>query len=135
MKNQIRNLFIGAGLAGLLSATTLIAETRIETVEVPFDFHAGQNVLPRGQYVVRVLADQSAIQFRDNTTNQTVYFASPSRGQDKGKTGLMFRCYREQCFLSEILFNGAPSFVLGKSNVENKLQIPGILAYLPMQRH
>jgi len=135
VKNQIRNLFIGAGMAALLSVSTLIAETRIETVEVPFDFYAGHNVLPHGQYVVRVLADQSAIQFRDNATNKTVYFASPTRGQDKGKTGLMFRCYGEQCFLSEILFNGSPSFVLGKGKAENKIQAPGIMAYLPMQHH
>ena len=135
MKNQIRNLFIGAGVAALLLASTLNAEAKIETVEVPFEFHAGRTVLPRGQYVVRVLADQSAIQFRDNATSKVIYSTVPSRGRDNGKTGLTFRCYGEQCFLSEILFAGSPSFVLGKSNLENKILIPGTMAYVPIQQH
>jgi len=137
MKKQIRNFVLSAGFAALFSATVLTAQTKLEVAEVPFEFHVGQTTLSAGNYTVSHMANQSVIQLRNEETHKTVSIAPIARGNDKGRANLSFRCYGEQCFLSEVAVAGSPSYMLKKTSLENETANNGkqaTVAYIPVGR-
>lgn len=120
MKKQVRNFVLSAGFAALFSASILTAQTKLETAEISFDFHVGNNSLPAGNYVVNNLGNKAVIQLWNKDTHESAAIVPASRSTDKGRAVLGFRCYGDNCFLSEVDVPGSPAYMLSKGKQENE---------------
>jgi hypothetical protein len=95
-------------LAGLLIVAEC-ASAQTVRVRVPFQFTVGKVPMPAGTYTIAALADSSQgmelIWGMDRTTSGSHdYFTSSpieKRGR-KNETDLVFRCFNNECFLSQV---------------------------------
>ena len=109
---------------GLCSAPA--AAQNVTTVQVPFDFHVRDQVLPAGKYTIRrdlALPQWLQLQSADGkhfVPVITIPHLPPGNAQP---TGLVFRKYGEQRFLADVQFaereNG---FALIPSKAEREMQ-------------
>lgn len=101
MKKQILNLaslFLVVGLA-MVSANAQAGGIR---VNVPFNFTVSGKSFPTGEYTMVAASRQVNIQNARGTVVAMV-LANDISGRSAGETGeIIFHCYRERCFLSEI---------------------------------
>ena len=137
MKDQIRNLMIGTGLAAMLCAPLLKAQQSVETAKVPFDFHAGSSNLPAGKYTVMTGGNSATIQLRNDATGKSIFLMPPGRTSGKQDPRLAFHCYEDNCFLAEIWVPDGPAYTLRKSSLESEIEKGGrvaTLAYVSLDR-
>lgn len=73
-KQTFRNAMIAVGLAALLVAPALNAETRLVLFNVPFSFVAGDSVLPAGQYSVKVDPTVNRMRLESQDDGARLYF-------------------------------------------------------------
>jgi len=85
-----------AGLQGTLRVT------------VPFSFHAGQVVLPAGQYSIEQLSTPWTLLIRGKTTSNLIYVrAIPAqKDQREPSSRLVFNKYGDHYFLAQIWSGG-----------------------------
>jgi len=134
MKNQIRNFAVGAGLAALLCAGSLIAQSH-ETAEIPFDFHVGKSTLPAGTYSVSRNAISNLLQLRNEDTNSSILLVAHGREVGKDDPRLTFRCYNGDCFLAAVWMPGSPAYAFYKNAWEKEIENGGArlaMAYVPL---
>ena len=130
MKKQIARTFASAlGTLMLLAAFTAAhAQTPARAViRVPFDFYAGQKLMPAGRYAVRPVSQQGSkmllIQSEDGR-----HAAAVLTNEDGGKApaegaSLTFRQYDDRYFLARVFITGAaPGRELPASNAEKKFR-------------
>lgn len=137
MKDQIRNLMIGTGLAALLWAPLLKAQESVETAKVPFDFHVNNLNLPAGKYTVMTGSNRVSIQLRNEDTRKSILFMPPGRTSGKQDPRLTFHCYGDNCFLAEIWVPEGPAYTMRKSSLESEIEKGGrvaTLAYVALER-
>jgi len=79
------------------------AQTGGVTAKVPFKFSVAGRTFGAGDYRIDVGSQQvTVVSLRDGRTVAMV-LANKVTGKDPGKTGrIVFRCYRENCFLGEV---------------------------------
>jgi hypothetical protein len=101
MKNKVSLLFGLCLLTGLISAP-VYAEPRGMKAKVPFEFVVGGKTLPAGEY--RMIAVPHRVDIQDaNGKKLAVVLANEISGGSAREYGkIIFHCYREQCFLSEV---------------------------------
>jgi hypothetical protein len=87
--------------AGLVSAAAY-AEPGGMKAKVPFEFVAGGKTLPAGEY--RIVAAPHRVDIQDAQGKKVaVILANEISGGEAGENGkVVFRCYREGCFLTEV---------------------------------
>ena len=129
MKMQIARTFAATlGLFLLLAAFTAAhaQSVRRAVVHVPFDFYAGQQLMPAGRYSVRPISQDGAkmllIQSEDGRTSAAVLTdaaggPAPARG-----SSLTFRQYGDRYFLAQVFLTGAAGRELPASKAEKKLR-------------
>ena len=104
MQNQIFRT-VSAVAFGLLLITSLAyGQSGKLIIQVPFEFLAGQELMPAGEYTIHVNASQSTVLLRNDAENKAVFAISRSeqapRLHERGK--LLFRRYGDRYFLSQV---------------------------------
>jgi hypothetical protein len=98
---RIAVALISCVLTGLVSAPAY-AEPGGMKAKVPFEFVAGGKTLPAGEY--RIVAAPHRVDIQDAQGKKVaVLLANEISGGEAGGNGkVVFRCYREGCFLAEV---------------------------------
>ena len=119
-------LALAAALLGLVLATLSVpvpaqAQSVALSVNVPFAFHVGNKTLPAGTYTV--LRQGEAIQISGtNGHNAFVLSNSEPNQTPEMDSQLVFNRYGDDCFLSEVRWNGyRSSRGIAKSSTETAL--------------
>ena len=97
------------------------------SVEIPFAFHAGDHTLPAGKYLVEsaVSGTQAIQRLRqvDGNAVMTVMTAPVEARNGHSEPKLIFNCYGETKFLSQIWTGDSEGRQLFKSNREKRAAI------------
>ena len=112
MKKQIARTFAAAFALSLLISTAAHAQTaRITVVQVPFDFYAGQRLMPAGRYSVRPISQDGAkmllIRSEDGRTSAAVQTNTSADKAPSPGGSLTFRQYGDRYFLARIFITSA----------------------------
>jgi hypothetical protein len=93
---------IGLCLVAGLAAGSAYAAPGGMTAKIPFEFTAGSKTLPAGEY--RIVATPHRVDIQDAKGNKlAVLLANEISDRSLGANPqLIFHCYRQQCFLSEV---------------------------------
>jgi hypothetical protein len=109
MTRRLLNLI---SVSTLLAATACFAaETRLASVKVPFEFRAGDEVMPAGEYQI-TKSDQSVLFLR--TKEKTVALLPVGLGSASfsRKNSLRFERVEGQPVLTEVSVEGGQGFLL-----------------------
>jgi hypothetical protein len=91
---------------------------------IPFAFQAGNKTMPAGEYrIVRALPDTEAVQQirrTDSSAATLVHTYAADLNQNDAAPKLIFHCYTNECFLSEI-WAGGQELKLTQSGREKEL--------------
>ena len=119
MKNHIRDFVLGAGLVALLGSPLIMAQVQ-ETAEIPFDFHAGQSILPAGTYSV-IKAASSVLRLRNDDTRDSILLMGVGREAAKEDARLVFNRYGDIYFLSAVWIPGSQGYSFPKTKMEKEM--------------
>ena len=107
MKKQVLTL-VGV-LSLLLSAGSAFAQTTKIKVDVPFNFVVNHTTMPAGSYTISNIGVGSTLVVR-GTDNQSIKLVNTSydnASKPSDRTKLVFRCYGNRYFLSQIWMEGS----------------------------
>jgi hypothetical protein len=91
------------GLAIAMMWATAYAQTGGVTARIPFKFSVAGRTFSAGDYRMEVGSQQVTIVSLSEGRTVAMGLANKVSGKDAGKTGrIVFRCYRERCFLAEV---------------------------------
>ncbi|HEX7313383.1 MAG TPA: hypothetical protein VF297_05655 [Pyrinomonadaceae bacterium] len=125
MKKQISRALLGLSAALVLAVAVNAQAFHAVVISVPFDFVAGEKVMPAGRYTVRrVTADaESALIIRGEDGRSTAVFLTNTGGANPRTAALVFRLRGDRHFLAEVSMPGAASIrELPKSSAERRLE-------------
>jgi hypothetical protein len=107
MKKQVLTLIGVLGL--LLSAGSAFAQTTKIKVDVPFNFVVNRTLMPAGTYTISSVGMGSTLAFRgtDNHALKLVNASYDTSSKPSESTKLVFRCYGDRYFLSQIWTEGS----------------------------
>jgi len=107
MKKQILTLIGVLGL--LLSAGSAFAQTTKIKVDVPFNFVVNRTLMPAGTYMISSVGMGGTLIFQglDNNALKLVNASYDAASKPSENTKLVFRCYGERYFLSQIWTEGS----------------------------
>ncbi len=139
MKNQLRRLLVTIGLSAVLGSSLLNAQVngKVATADVPFSFRIADRVLPPGNYTLTAHSN-GLTQLWNTDTNQGMVFLSGSEMQgQRSEAKLVFNCYGDRYFLSQIWFGDDSSRILAKGRLEKEIagtgKTPGSLASIKIK--
>ena len=112
MKKQIKSAFVLLFAAVVVAGSQLAASAQTPqqlTVDVPFDFVAGDKQLPAGRYLVRRVRFEaaSALLIESAETGARVIVLTNAAGTATKRPTLTFNQYGEQHFLASVHLPGA----------------------------
>jgi hypothetical protein len=109
MKLRIFAMLIFGGLIALSSPTGFAQETMIKA-NIPFNFYAGNKVMPAGEYTLkRGASNQPGLLLIRSVDNRNSTFVMTQNANDNvaaRETDLMFNKINDQYFLSKITVEG-----------------------------
>jgi len=134
MTKQILTIAVVLVLTALAPAQSHAQQ--ITRAKVPFAFQAGETMMPAGEYQIRrALPSNKAVQQiqRADSSASTFVLTNVTQNQEKNAAPkLIFHCYGNECFLSEI-WNGNGGGLklmvprhekeLSRSSAENELAV------------
>lgn len=108
--------------AAVLATTGLQAQTAV--ANVPFDFNVQNVTMPAGQYSLSPLNYSSrVIEIRNLETGKATAVLTMPSSPSSEKTGkIIFHCYGDRYFLSEVRSSSGASGHLPASKTERELQ-------------
>ncbi len=127
MKKRLLMVFATVGIAVLLGARTSSAQASNEAVvRVPFQFVAGDAVLPPGRYLVKADSDDPTVLWVTSSDGRHASVFPTNWGgpeSDAARAYLQFRKYGHAYLLSEIVMPGedAREIPLAASQVDRDL--------------
>jgi hypothetical protein len=99
-------LFAALSLLALIAVIPAYSQMDGVRVKVPFNFAMGDKTYAAGEYAFSSLKDTIILQNSDGARIAMV-LANHATGRSAGKTGkVIFACYGEQCFVSQIWVTG-----------------------------
>jgi len=102
MKKQILNIVVALSVIAALSIAGFAGLSAPIKANIPFDFMAGGQKFPAGDYAVRTGIIQGMLEVRNLKTKQTVFAISQGLEVRAGsKPQLVFRRYGNQYFLAK----------------------------------
>ena len=97
---------MGIAVLGLMlgmSAVPADAQARGVTARIPFRFSVAGRTFAAGDYRMDMGSQQITVVSLSDSKTLAMVLANKVSGKDAGKSGrIMFRCYREHCFLREV---------------------------------
>ncbi len=104
MKKQAKNLLLAMGLAGALTTAAAAELQGPLRVTVPFEFNAGQAVLPAGQYSIERHVTPGMLLIRGLTTGSSIYVCVvPAEGNASDpRARMVFNRYGDHYFLTQV---------------------------------
>ena len=104
MKSQALRIL---AVVGLFLAATLVpayAQSQAIKANIPFDFFAGKGALPAGEYLIgnSTISGVLLIQRQDGRSGAFLMTQSGQKNNASGEAKLVFNCYGDQYFLSQI---------------------------------
>ncbi len=123
MTKQI--LTIAAALVLTALAPAQSHAQQITQAKVPFAFQAGETMMPAGEYQIRrALPSSKAVQQiqRTDSSASTFVMTYPTDAREKNAVPkLIFNCYSDECFLSEVWSGHGQGLKLTESRREKEL--------------
>jgi hypothetical protein len=120
-----RILTIAAALVFTALAPSPSHAQQVAQAKVPFAFQAGNSMMPAGEYrIQRALPSSKALQQirRTDASASTFVFTNPTENREKNaEPKLIFHCYSNDCFLSEIGTGNGQGMKLAVSRREKEL--------------
>jgi hypothetical protein len=116
-------IIVGAmSIATLFGGATARAQTNDLRAVIPFEFRAGETMLPSGTYMVkRGLGSGSAVQLR-TVRGGVIFMTGPAAtGKDGAATQLTFNKYGDSYFLHAIRFAQDREYTLPASKAEREI--------------
>jgi hypothetical protein len=135
MKQHLTHILLTAGLSALLGTAALSAQDRVEVADVPFAFHANNQILPAGTYKVREYA--RGVFMISDADAHSMFISTPDlKSGEAQNPRLIFRCYGNERVLSQIWLEDGSGYGLGKSSLEKnrKLEMATLVAVRLKQR-
>ena len=130
MKNATRMLAIVVTMMPLLASAQLASNGLV--AKVPFQFRAGNTVVPVGQCIVQGAgSDPRALLIRNSDAKVTLFAMARTVSAAKGLSGnaLIFHKYGERYFLSGIRVAGGPiEYQLPEGKAEAELRAQNLPA-------
>jgi hypothetical protein len=123
MKKQI--LAVAAALVFTALAPAQSHAQQVTQAKVPFAFQAGNTMMPAGEYQIqRALPSTKAVQQirRTDASASTFVLTNVVESRDKNTDPkLIFHCYSNECFLSEIWVGSGQGLKLEQSRREKEV--------------
>jgi curli biogenesis system outer membrane secretion channel CsgG len=125
MKKQI--LAVAAALVFTALAPAQSHAQQVTQAKVPFAFQAGNTMMPAGEYQIqRALPSTKAVQQirRTDSSASTFVLTNVVESRDKNThSRLIFHCYSNECFLSEIWVGSGQGLKLEQSRREKEVSL------------
>jgi hypothetical protein len=123
MKKQIITVAAALAFTALVPATSHAQQ--VTQAKVPFAFQAGDKMMPAGEYQIeRAVPSTKEVQQirRADSSASTFVLTIPaeSRNKDAGSR-LIFHCYSNECFLSEMWSGNGQGLKLMESRREKEI--------------
>jgi hypothetical protein len=108
MKQHLRSIVLTAGLSVLLGSSTLSAQDRTATANIPFAYHVGHQTFSPGKYTLaKSSSSQGVFALRETETGNASFMSVTQHSTgDKDAWNLTFSCYAGECSLSQIRMAG-----------------------------
>ena len=123
MKKQI--LAVAAALVFTALAPAQSHAQQVTQAKVPFAFQAGNTMMPAGEYQIqRALPEVKTLQQIRRTDSFASTFVRTNVVESRDKNAdpkLIFHCYSNECFLSEIWAGSGQGLKLEQSRREKEL--------------
>jgi hypothetical protein len=123
MKKQI--LAVAAALVFTAVAPAQSHAQQVTQAKVPFAFQAGNTMMPAGEYQIqRAVPEVKTLQLIRRADSSASTFVSTNVVESRDKiTGsrLIFHCYSNECFLSEIWAGSGQGLKLEQSRREKEV--------------
>lgn len=123
MKNQI--ITVAAALIVIALAPSPSHAQQVTQAKVPFAYQVANTMMPAGEYrIQRALSSTKAVQQIRRTDSSASTFVLTNATENRQKNAepkLIFHCYRNECFLSEIWIGNGQGLKLMVSRRENEL--------------
>lgn len=123
MKNALRKrILLATGLFALLSASAYGQTTQIR-VNIPFDFHAGNAVLPSGEYQVNLDVTANRMVFRQMNGGAAVFVQGRPESTAVSERGAaVFNQYGDTYVLRTVRYAGnSCAYQTGGTKLEREL--------------
>jgi hypothetical protein len=139
MKNQLRRLLVTIGLSAVLGSSLLNAQVsgRVAKADVPFSFRIADRVLPAGNYTLTAHSNGLTQLWNTDTQQGMVFLAGSEMQGPQSDAKLVFNCYGDRYFLSQIWFGGDSGRILTKGHLEKEIagtgKTPGSLASIKIK--
>jgi hypothetical protein len=125
MKKQI--LAVAAALVFTALAPAQSHAQQITQAKVPFAFQAGNTMMPAGEYQIqRALPEVKTLQQIRRTDSFASTFVRTNVVESRDKNAdpkLIFHCYSNECFLSEIWAGSGQGLKLEQSRREKEVSL------------
>jgi hypothetical protein len=123
MKKQI--LAVAAALVFTALAPAQAHAQQVTRAKVPFAFQVGSTMMPAGEYQIqRALPEVKTLQQIRRTDSSASTFVRTNVVESRDKNAnpkLIFHCYSNECFLSEIWAGSGQGLKLEQSRREKEL--------------
>jgi hypothetical protein len=107
MKLQLTTIVLTAGLSAMLGSSTLNAQARKATANIPFAYHVGEHKLSAGLCTIAKTEAPGVFVLRETDTNRGTFMSVTQHSTgDKDAWNLTFSCYANDCSLSQIRMAG-----------------------------
>jgi hypothetical protein len=123
-----------------LCGVALYAQTYQAAAKIPFTFHAGDTVLPAGEYRVGTTGNKPVIQVRNKETGRTNFISTNfgAENTDHRRAVLVFHRYGDAYFLSEMWDeSGAgsrvPTTKSEKEYMSRPNEVAGVVVSIPVR--
>jgi len=123
MKNQLRRLLVTIGLSAVLGSSLLNAQVngQVATAAVPFSFRIADRVLPPGNYTLTAHSN-GLTQLWNTDSQQGMVFLTHSEMQGpQSDAKLVFNCYGDRYFLSQVWLGNDDGRILAKGHLEKEI--------------
>jgi len=125
MKKQI--LAVAAALVFTALAPAQSHAQQVTQAKIPFAFQAGNTMMPAGEYQIqRALPSTKALQQirRTDSSASTFVLTNVVESRDKNADSkLIFHCYSNECFLSQIWVGSGQGLKLMPSRREKEVSL------------
>jgi len=124
MQRKLNRIMLAATLSALFGSVSLMAQSKMETAEIPFDYHVNTKVFPPGKYMVEQLSTRTLFRISDRQ-GHSVFVSAPclksaKPGSDRPR--LAFLHSGSDYVLSEVWMpGGTDGATLRQSDIEREL--------------